>query len=79
MTALAARLDAWASTFPWTCNEPSHRHSPMAGTPCAIPECGQPLEANVECYYVTQLPRGWNDNEQAVCWRHVRDEPLRVN
>ncbi len=67
-------LDAWASTLPWICDTPGHSHSPITGQPCAVEECGQPLRAGEQCYYVTQLDRDEQGNEQAVCWRHVHPD-----
>jgi hypothetical protein len=80
-TKTYALMDAWASTLPWEdCGTPGHRHSPMIDQPCAIENCRKPLKAREECYYVTQLGRGDNGNEQAVCWRHIRpdDGPIAV-
>jgi hypothetical protein len=72
-TKTYALLTAWASTIPWTCTDPAHSHSPMARQPCAIGDCREPLRADEECYYVTELPR-IDSVEQAVCWRHVRPD-----
>jgi hypothetical protein len=78
-TKTYALMDAWASTLPWTCDTAGHTHSPMADQPCAIKDCHEPLKANEQCYYVTQLDRDEQGNEQAVCWRHVHpdDGPIR--
>lgn len=74
-TKTYALLDAWASTLPWEdCGEVDHRHSPMVNQACAVEDCREPLKAREECYYVTQLDRDADGNEQAVCWRHVRPD-----
>lgn len=74
-TKTYALMDAWASTLPWEdCGKPGHRHSPMAGQICAAEGCEHQLRAREQCYYVTQLDRDADGNEQAVCWRHVHPD-----
>ncbi len=73
-TKTYALLSAWASTLPWVCETPGHQHSPMAGQPCAVEDCREPLKAREECYYVVELDRDAEGNEPAVCWRHVRPD-----
>lgn len=80
---VTAMLIPWAETIPWVCLvrptnciSPDHAHDPMVDDPCAI--CDQPLVIDEVCYAVIELPRDARDREQWVCWRHVRDEPIRV-
>lgn len=54
-------LNAWASTLPWTYGE---GHKPMAGDPCAVPRCGEPLKAGEESYAV--LESGGPDAPESV-------------
>lgn len=51
-------MDAWAQTFP----KPGQR--------CAV--CDDRLYAEEVAYYVTQLDRDANGDEQPVCAKHVR-------
>jgi hypothetical protein len=74
-TKTYALMNAWASTLPWEpCGKSGHQHSPMADQPCAIEDCRKPLKAGEECYYVVELERDADGNEQAVCWRHIRPD-----
>jgi len=85
--ATDAPLEAWGSTFPWTCLirqtrccSAIHDHIPMVNDPCAIEDCREPLLVDQECYFVAEMPRDEYGREQAVCWRHVRPDkgPLTV-
>ncbi len=62
-----ALMDAWASAFPR-----------ISDGPCAV--CEEPILGKEVCYYVTQLDRDEDGNEQPVCWRHIRPDmgPLVV-
>jgi len=86
-TQTCAPIEAWGSTFPWTCliRQTSccstiHDHIPMVGDPCAFDGCDEPLLVDEECYFVAGVPQDPWGRHRAVCWRHVRpgEGPLIV-
>jgi hypothetical protein len=67
-------LSPWAESIPWeclvrptNCISEDHKHQPMVGQPCAVPDCDEPLLENETCSMVVEV-------EGYVCWRHVRPD-----
>lgn len=64
-------MDPWAESTPISTGT---NGGPRVGDPCCVVHCDKTLQKGEVYYYVTELGRDTNGNEQPVCWRHVRPD-----